>query len=99
MFHRSLTGPNALRVSGEPERRNDVHRMGEWLDAELHKVGVVTKKIDLGRQSVDGHDLALPPAIVGRLGDDPAKKTVLIYGHYDVQPVRSGDCESRSGLR
>ena len=26
------------------------------------------------------------PCIVGKLGDDPAKKTVLIYAHYDVQP-------------
>ena len=26
------------------------------------------------------------PCIVGKLGDDPAKKSVLIYAHYDVQP-------------
>jgi Cys-Gly metallodipeptidase DUG1 len=33
--------------------------------------------------------LDLPPAILGKLGDDPKKKTVLIYGHFDVQPVCS----------
>jgi len=27
-----------------------------------------------------------PPAVVARVGSDPGKKTVLIYGHYDVQP-------------
>ena len=26
------------------------------------------------------------PAIIGRYGHDPAKKTVMIYAHYDVQP-------------
>lgn len=29
----------------------------------------------------DGH-----PMVLGRRGDDPAKPTVLLYGHYDVQP-------------
>ena len=26
------------------------------------------------------------PMVLGRRGDDPAKPTVLLYGHYDVQP-------------
>ena len=26
------------------------------------------------------------PAIIGRWGHDPSKKTVMIYAHYDVQP-------------
>ena len=26
------------------------------------------------------------PMVLGRLGQDPAKPTVLLYGHYDVQP-------------
>ena len=28
---------------------------------------------------------------LGRIGDDPKKKTVLICGHYDVQPVVAAD--------
>ena len=36
---------------------------------------------------MDGEELQLPPAILGRIGDDKAKKTVLVYGHFDVQPV------------
>ncbi len=43
---------------------------------------------DLGVHVVDGKELPLPPVILGKIGDDPKKKTVLVYGHYDVQPVR-----------
>jgi Cys-Gly metallodipeptidase DUG1 len=39
---------------------------------------------------MDDQELALPPAILGRIGHDPLKKTVLIYGHFDVQPVSAG---------
>lgn len=61
--------------------------MAHWLDAQLKSLGVETKLVDLGRHEMNGEDLPLPPAILGRIGNDPAKKTVLIYGHFDVQPV------------
>jgi len=61
--------------------------MADWLNAELKQLGVDTKLVDLGRHIMDGQDLPLPPAILGTLGTDPGKKTVLIYGHFDVQPV------------
>ena len=64
--------------------------MGLWLEAQLNKYGVKTELIPLGTQQVEGQTLDLPPAIVGRIGDDPKKKTILIYGHFDVQPVRLG---------
>ena len=63
--------------------------MAEWLNSQLRQVGVDTKLVDLGRHTMDGEDLPLPPAILGRIGKDNTKKTVLIYGHFDVQPVRS----------
>ncbi|MEQ2168243.1 hypothetical protein GOODEAATRI_012354, partial [Goodea atripinnis] len=34
-----------------------------------------------------GEEIPLPPIILGHLGSDPAKKTVCIYGHLDVQPA------------
>ena len=33
---------------------------------------------------MQGVELELPPIILGRYGSDPKKKTVLVYGHYDV---------------
>ena len=62
--------------------------MADWVKAELEKFGVKTDAIPLGKQQIEGQTLDLPPAIVGRIGEDPKKKTILIYGHFDVQPVR-----------
>jgi hypothetical protein len=70
--------------------------MGNWLNAQLNQLGVETKLVDLGTHEMQGQTLQLPPAIMGRLGSDPAKKTVLVYGHYDVQPV-SSFCKPTSG--
>lgn len=39
----------------------------------------------------DGGELPLPPALLGTLGQDPKKKTVLVYGHLDVQPALKSD--------
>lgn len=75
-------------MSGDPDHRPDVINMGTWLQNLLSSFGLDTQSRDLGTQNVDGKDLPLPPAILGRLGDDPNKVTVLMYGHYDVQPVR-----------
>lgn len=77
----------AYSISSDARRRQDVIVMGNWLNGQLNELGVETKLIDLGTHEMQGQTLQLPPAIIGRLGSDPAKKTVLIYGHYDVQPV------------
>jgi Cys-Gly metallodipeptidase DUG1 len=61
--------------------------MASWLESHLKAVGVETKLIDLGKHDMDGQELELPPAILGRIGHDKKKKTVLVYGHFDVQPV------------
>ena len=43
---------------------------------------------DIGVQELgDGQKIPLPPLVFGQLGNDPNKKTVLIYGHFDVQPA------------
>lgn len=39
----------------------------------------------------NGTSLKLPPILLGKLGNDPTKKTVVIYGHLDVQPAAKED--------
>lgn len=39
----------------------------------------------------DGTVLKYPPILLGHLGSDPKKKTVLVYGHLDVQPAHISD--------
>lgn len=63
--------------------------MAEFLEAQLQTYGVETKSVPLGSHTLDGQELELPPAILGRIGNDKNKKTILIYGHFDVQPVRT----------
>ncbi len=40
---------------------------------------------------MQGTVLDLPPILLGKYGNDPLKKTVLVYGHYDVQPALKSD--------
>lgn len=62
--------------------------MADFLKSELEAIGVAVRFADLGKQTLDGKDLNLPPAILGSIGNDKNKRTILLYAHYDVQPVR-----------
>lgn len=61
--------------------------MANWLNAQLKAVGVTTQLTDIGTQEIEGKTLPLPPVVLGKIGDDKNKKTILVYGHFDVQPV------------
>lgn len=65
--------------------------MVQWFEDQLKAVGVQTDPRDLGWQNEE-HTLKLPNAILGKIGNDPNKKTVLVYGHMDVQPVIYVSC-------
>ncbi|KAF8452392.1 hypothetical protein L210DRAFT_3383623 [Boletus edulis BED1] len=78
-------------ISGDAAYREETIAMGHWLEKQLKGLGVTTALKDLGQQTLQGQRLDLPPAILGKLGDDPKKRTVLIYGHYDVQPALQSD--------
>ncbi len=66
-------------VSTDAARRGDVKRAAEWLAARLRAMGA---------RGVEVIPTAGHPVV---LGDIPAARsgapTVLVYGHYDVQPV------------
>ena len=64
----------------------------QWMGDELKALGAAIEYVDLGDQTLpDGTVLALPPVLMGELGTDPTKKTLLVYGHLDVQPAEKGD--------
>ena len=64
-------------VSALPAHAADCRRAAEWLRTELNRLGCPTVQLIEG----DGHPVvwAEGPAVPGR-------PTLLIYGHYDVQP-------------
>uniref|UniRef100_A0A646QD11 Cytosolic non-specific dipeptidase n=1 Tax=Hemiscolopendra marginata TaxID=943146 RepID=A0A646QD11_9MYRI len=74
-------------VSADPACRPEIRRMTEWVAERLKKLGTAVNLVELGKY--DG--LELPPLIFGQLGNDPQKKTILIYGHLDVQPASKDD--------
>jgi acetylornithine deacetylase/succinyl-diaminopimelate desuccinylase-like protein len=65
-------------VSTDPERRDDIRATAEWIAARLRRAGVPEVRI----VETPGH-----PAVVGRWRVSDDQPTVLIYGHYDVQPA------------
>lgn len=64
-------------VSADPQRRPDVRACCERLVARMHEIG-----LDAHVLETDGNPLAF-----GEWMQAPGAPTVLIYGHYDVQPV------------
>jgi Cys-Gly metallodipeptidase DUG1 len=77
-------------VSADDERRPDVVRMGEFLVSELKALGAEVEARPLGKQPGKEY-LELPPVVVARYGNDKNKRTILVYGHYDVQPAGKED--------
>ncbi|KAI1431275.1 hypothetical protein GGR50DRAFT_680238 [Xylaria sp. CBS 124048] len=77
-------------VSSDAARRPDVVRMGEFLASELKKLGASVELRPLGKQP-DNPSLDLPPVVLARYGSDKSKRTILVYGHYDVQPAEKSD--------
>lgn len=78
-------------VSGDASFRAEVYKMGAWLKNRLSELGCEVSSHDLGMQELDDQEVQLPPVIVGSIGKDTSKKTVLVYGHYDVQPALKSD--------
>ncbi|CAF0937262.1 unnamed protein product [Didymodactylos carnosus] len=79
-------------VSSWPDYRHEVVRMAEWTRDLLESKGVTVELADIGQQTLpDGTKIKLPPVLLGTYGNDKTKKTILIYGHLDVQPAFTSD--------
>jgi acetylornithine deacetylase/succinyl-diaminopimelate desuccinylase-like protein len=65
-------------ISTDPERAADIRRAGEWMAAQLRA---------LGMQKVQIFPTARHPVVYGEWLGVPGAPTVLVYGHYDVQPA------------
>lgn len=79
-------------VSAWKETRAEISRMVEYVADMVDDLGGEYTLHPLGDQTMpDGTVLPLPPVLIGFIGNDPAKNTVLIYGHLDVQPADKAD--------
>ncbi|MCK9246836.1 MAG: hypothetical protein M0P11_07775, partial [Anaerolineaceae bacterium] len=66
-------------ISNDADRREDMARAANFLHDYLGKIGFEKTEI---------FPTALHPIVFAeKKSADPSAKTLLIYGHYDVQPV------------
>jgi len=65
-------------ISTDPEHNSDIQRAAAWLAARLTGLGI---------QNVAVMPTGRHPVVYGEWLGTPGKPVVLIYGHYDVQPV------------
>ncbi len=68
-------------VSTQSEHTPDLVACAEWVHEKLTSLGLESTIHPTGGQ----------PVVVARSVPDPDKRTVLIYGHYDVQPAEPLD--------
>ncbi len=65
-------------ISTDPDHKSDMQRAAEWVANQLK---------DLGMSDVQIYPTPGHPVVYGRsISAGPNASTVLIYGHYDVQP-------------
>ena len=64
-------------VSADSRHKGDVRKAAEYVAQKLKEAGA--DKVEL--METEGH-----PIVYGEKMTDPQKPTVLVYGHYDVQP-------------
>lgn len=68
-------------ISAQPDHAPDVRNCAEWLSGLFTSWGLSSEVRETGGA----------PVVLARSAVDPSKKTVLLYGHYDVQPVEPLD--------
>jgi acetylornithine deacetylase/succinyl-diaminopimelate desuccinylase-like protein len=75
-------------ISGDPGHAGDVRTSARWLADYLHRSGFPVAEVwETGTPAAPG----LPAVYAEWPAADAAARTVLIYGHHDVQPVEPLD--------
>jgi acetylornithine deacetylase/succinyl-diaminopimelate desuccinylase-like protein len=70
-------------VSAQPEHARDVKYAALWLSEHLQGIGLRAEVLETGDHANPGN-----PVVYGWWShSDPHRPTVLVYGHYDVQPA------------
>ncbi len=69
-------------VSSQSDRKPDIRRAAEWLQAHMTGIGMQNVQI----LETEGH-----PVVYADWLGAPGKPTILLYGHYDVQPEDPAD--------
>jgi acetylornithine deacetylase/succinyl-diaminopimelate desuccinylase-like protein len=64
-------------VSSQPQRNNEMKRCADWISNHLKSIGMNNVQI----MPTAGH-----PVVYADWLNAPGKPTILLYGHYDVQP-------------
>jgi acetylornithine deacetylase/succinyl-diaminopimelate desuccinylase-like protein len=65
-------------ISAQPQHRGDIDRCARWLLRQLQQIGLDDARIIATRR----HPIIFASRTIG-----PDRSTLLVYGHYDVQPV------------
>ncbi|NNG01287.1 MAG: dipeptidase [Desulfobacteraceae bacterium] len=65
-------------VSSLSRHRNDVQQAADWVATRMEKAGIEAVRV----LATHGH-----PVVYGHCLQQPDKPTIVIYGHFDTQPV------------
>ncbi len=69
-------------ISSMPSHKADVQKTAEWIVRKLQTIGMTTAQTI----ATEGN-----PVVFGSWDKAPGKPTVLIYAHYDIQPVKDAE--------
>ncbi len=71
-------------VSSDRNQAENSRKTAEFIKGKL---------LDIGMQAeiIENEDKNKNPFVFGKMGEDPKKKTILFYSHYDVQPAEISD--------
>ena len=72
-------------ISSIPSHKPDVASAATWIVNKLKAIGITTAQLI----PTDGN-----PVVYGSWDKAPGKPTVLIYAHYDVQPVKESEWDN-----